>query len=200
MRIITLANNGSQLAKSLGIAHRYNPVATVSAEAYAIKSRAQTAQLISNYLKRRIVDSFAVRPVMVVDADQGAIVRPAAKIIIHGSEIFFEVPRRRNGWLEDLSEKLKRYERVFEGKEVPTVVVNGEDERMNREVARMVAENAFNLEILYTDDLAMFGEKFRYSIYDIGADGAKRCFDFIALSSPAPQVVAEPQIGPSSFM
>ena len=179
MRIITLANYGSQLAKSLGVVHRFNPMSTASAEAYAVKSRAQTAQLISNYLKQQFVDSFTVRPVIVVDADQGAIIRPAASITIQGSEIFFEVPRRREGWLEDLSEKLKRYELVFEGKDIPTVIINAEDEEMNKEVARMVAERNYKIEILYTDDLAMFGEKFRYSLYTFDSDGERQCYEFI---------------------
>lgn len=178
MRIITLANYGSQLAKSMGVVHRFNPMATASAEAYTMKSRAQTAQLICNYLKQQFVDCFSVRPVMVVDADRGAIIRPAASITVKGSEIFFEVPRRREGWLEDLSEKLKRYELVFEGKPVPTVVINGEDEEMNKAIAKMVLENKYNIEILYTDDLAMFGNKFRYSLYDISANGEKHCFEF----------------------
>ena len=185
MRIITLANYGSQLAKSLGVVHRFNAMATDSAEAYAVKSRAQTAQLISNYLKQRFVDSFAVRPVIVVDADRGAIIRPAASITVRGTEIFFEVPRRRDGWLEDLSEKLERYELVFEGKEMPTVVINGEDEAMNKEISKMVAEKNYNIEILYTDDLAMFGEKFRYSLYDFSSDGTQQCFEFVVLDNAA---------------
>ena len=185
MRIITLANYGSQLAKSMGVVHRFNAMATASAEAYAVKSRAQTAQLISNFLKHQFVDSFAVRPVIVVDADRGAIIRPAASITVQGAEIFFEVPRRRDGWLEDLAEKLKRYELVFEGKETPTVVINAEDEEMNKEVARMVAENGYNFEILYTDDLALFGEKFRYALYGISSEGEKQCFEFIGLDTAA---------------
>ncbi len=179
LRIITLATYGSKLAKSMGVVHRFNPMATASAEAYAMKSRAQTAQLICNYLKQQFVDCFSVRPVMVVDADRGAIIRPAASITIKGEELFFEVPRRRDEWIYDLSEKLRRYELVFEGKPVPTVVINGEDEEMNREIAKMVSENNYNIEILYTDDLAMFGSKFQYSIYDISADGEKHCFEFV---------------------
>jgi hypothetical protein len=96
--------------------------------------------------------------------------------------MYFEVPRRREGWLEDLSDKLKRYELVFEGKDIPTVIINGEDEEMNREISRMVAENNYNFEILYTDDLSMFGEKFRYSIYGILSDGTKQCYEFVNLS------------------
>ena len=176
MRIITLANYGSQLAKSLGIVHRFNAIATASAEAYAVKSRAQTAQLISNYLKNRVADSFSVRPVIVVNPDIGAIIRPAATITIQGEQLFFEVPRRRDGWLEDLEDKLNRYLLVFEGKTLPTVVINGEDEAMNREVAEMIRARGFEFELLYTDDLAMFGPKFRYSLYGFAEDGTKLCY------------------------
>lgn len=176
MRIITLANYGSQLAKSLGVVHRFNAIATASAEAYAVKSRAQTAQLISNYLKNKVADSFAVRPVIVVNPDVGAIIRPAATITVQGEQLFFEVPRRREGWLDDLEDKLNRYLLVFDGKSLPTIVINGEDEDMNREAASMIHSKGFQFEILYTDDLAMFGSRFRYSLYGFDEDGTKLCY------------------------
>lgn len=88
MRIIILANYGSQLGKSLGVVHRFNAFATASTEAYAVKSRAQNAQLISNYLKNKVADSFAVRPVIVVNPVAGAIIRPAATITVHGNSCF----------------------------------------------------------------------------------------------------------------
>jgi len=163
-RIITLAKYGSQLAKSLGVTHRFNPIATASAEPYAVKSRVQTAQLICNYLKNRIVDSFNVRPVIVINPDLGAIIRPAATITVQGVQLFFEVPRRRENWLEDLEDKLNRYTLVF-GNAAPTIIINGEDEDMNREAAKMIRRKSYNFEFLYTDDLSMFGTKFKYSLY-----------------------------------
>lgn len=184
MRIITLANYGSQLAKNLGVIHRFNAIATASAEPYAVKSRVQTAQLISNYLKNKVVEAFAVRPIIVVNPDMGAIIRPAATITVQGEQLFFEVPRRRDGWLEDLEDKLNRYLLVFEGKPLPTVVINGEDEDMNREVAGMIRAKGFEFEILYTDDLAMFGPKFKYSLYGFDEDGTKQCY-FMSVSEIA---------------
>jgi len=56
---------------------------------------------------------------------------------------------------------------------------------MNKEVARMVAENGYNFEILYTDDLALFGEKFRYALYGISSEGEKQCFEFVGLDTAA---------------
>lgn len=176
LRIITLANYGSQLAKSMGIVHRFNAIATASAEAYSIKSRAQTAQLISNYLKNQVADEFSVRPVIAVNPNQGAIIRPAAIITIQGEKLFFEVPRRREGWIEDLEDKLERYLLVFDGKELPTIVINSEDEEMNQEAAQMILSKNFGFEVLYTDDLAMFGAKFKYSLYGFDADGNKQCY------------------------
>lgn len=177
MRIITLANYGSQLAKSLGIVHRFNAIATASAEAYAVKSRAQTAQMISNYLKNRVAEDFSVRPVIVVNPDQGAIIRPAATITVQGEKLYFEVPRRRDGWLEDLEDKLERYLLVFDNNELPTIVINGEDEEMNHEAAKMISRKGFGFEVLYTDDLAMFGAKFKYSLYGFDNDGNKQCYE-----------------------
>lgn len=164
-RIITLMKYGSQLAKSLGVVHRFNPIATASAEPYAIKSRTETAQLICNWLKNLPVDSFSVRPVMVVDADAGAIIRPAATIDIWGETIYFEVPRKHEGWLADLIEKLNRYKLVFEKDNLPTIVINGEDTNMNFEIFKELKEKKFNTEILFTDDLSMFGTNFSTCLY-----------------------------------
>lgn len=179
-RIITLTNYGSQLAKSFGVYHRFNSFATASAEAHTVKSRAQTAHLISNYLKNRIADGFEVRPVIVVDAENSKIVRPAASIKVLDEKIYFEVPRRHEGWLEDLLDKVHRYELVFDGKPAPTVIINGEDEGMNREIAASIAKLNLPMEILYTDDLAMFGPKFRWSIYGFADDGTKQCYELLA--------------------
>ena len=179
LRIITLTNYGSRLARSLGIYHSFNPLAAAAAEPYEAKSRAQTTHLICNYLKNRIVDEFEVRPVIVVDPTNHKIVRPAASMRILGEKLYFEVPRRHEGWLENLLDKLRRYMLVFEGQPSPTVVINGEDEKMNREIAAYLRRHAIPLEILYTDDLAMFGEKFNRSIYDFGDDGNKQCYELV---------------------
>lgn len=164
-RIITLMKYGSQLAKSLGVVHRFNPIATASAEPYAIKSRTETAQLICNWLKNLPVDCFSVRPVKVVDADAGAIIRPAATIDIWGETIYFEVPRKHEGWLADLIEKLNRYKLVFGKDNLPTIVINGEDTNMNFEIFKELKGKNFNTEILFTDDLSMFGTNFSTCLY-----------------------------------
>lgn len=164
-RIITLMKYGSQLAKSLGVVHRFNPIATATAEPYAIKSRTETAQLICNWLKNLPVDRFSVRPVKVFDADAGAIIRPAATIDIWDETIYFEVPRKHEGWLTDLIEKLNRYELVFGKDNLPTIVINGEDFDMNLEIFKELKEKDFKAEILYTDDLSMFGTNLSTCLY-----------------------------------
>ena len=174
-RIITLMNYGSRLAKNLGIVHRFNPIAVASAEPYAIKSRTETTQLICNWLKNLPIESFAVRPVKVVDADIGAIIRPAATIEIWGETLFFEVPRKHNGWLEDLIGKLHRYELVFGKDSLPTIVINGEDPAMNLEISKALSTENIKADFLFTDDLAMFGPKFNSCLYTFdGSDNILR--------------------------
>lgn len=174
-RIITLMKYGSQLAKNLGVVHRFNPIATASAEPYAIKSRAETTQLICNWLKNLPVESFAVRPVKVMNADMGAIIRPAATIEIWGETLFFEVPRRHDGCLEDLIGKLHRYELVFGKDLLPTIVINGEDAAMNLEISKAIRKENIRTDFLFTDDLAMFGPGFGSCLYTFdGSDNILR--------------------------
>lgn len=164
-RIITLMKYGSQVARSLGIAHYFNPIAVATAQAPAVKSRTETVQLICNWLKNLPVEKFAVRPTVVVDASIGAIVRPAATIDIAGDTLYFEVPRRHEDWLEDLIEKLHRYELVFGKDKMPSIVINGEDAEMNLEIFNALKNESIDAEIMYTDDLAMFGSSFRSCLY-----------------------------------
>lgn len=178
-RIIILTNYGSQLAKSLGIIHRFNPINTAAMTTAIAKSRCQTTQLIVNYLKNVSIDSFKVRPVIVKDPDEGAIVRPAASIIMNGEFIDFEVPRRSEDWLENLADKLNRYKLCFEEKDLPAIVINGEDEEMNREIYEYLKDKGVGFDILYTDDLAMFGVNFKYSLYTFNEDGVKQHFEFV---------------------
>lgn len=175
-RIITLTLFGSKLARSLGVNHRFNALTVATAPAYAVKARAETAQLVCNYLKNIDVDYFKVRPVIVVNADEGAIVRPSLMISVSGEMLSFEVVRRHDGWEEDLSDKLQRYLSVFKEESFPTIVINGEDEGMNLEISGLLKEISFDKDVLYTDDLATFGQMFKYSLYQFDENGNKQCF------------------------
>lgn len=176
MRIITLTSYGSRVAKGLGVIHRFNPLSTATAEPYAIKSRCETTQLICNWLKNLPVEKFSVRPVMVVNADIGAIIRPAASINIWGETIYFETPRMHDGWLEDLVEKLHRYKLVFGKEETPTIIINGESEDMNILIHKALQNENLNAEIMYTDDLIMFGKNFKKCLYSFDESFNKLCF------------------------
>lgn len=178
-RIIILTNYGSQLAKGLGIIHRFNPINTAAMTPAIAKSRCQTTQLIVNYLKNVSIDAFKVRPVIVKNPDEGAIVRPAASIIVNGEFMDFEVHRRCEDWLENIVDKLSRYKLCFKEKEMPAIVINGEDEEMNREIHNYLKANSLEFEVLYTDDLAMFGPNFKYSLYSFGEDGEKLYLEFV---------------------
>ncbi|MCM1364868.1 MAG: hypothetical protein NC122_06780 [Faecalibacterium sp.] len=173
-RVITLTNYGSQIADELGVIHRFdhNRERRRQAETYSVKSRTETTQLICNWLKNLSIEKFSVRPVIVVDPDNHAIIRPAATISLNGDTLYFEVPRRHEGWLDDINEKLHRYELVFGGKDnVPEIVINGEDEEMNREIFNSLKGKGISSKIMYTDDLKMFGDGFRTSLYTFDSDG-----------------------------
>ena len=82
---------------------------------------------------------------------------------------------QKNAW--------KKHELVFAEGEKPTVVINGEDEDMNREIEALVRENGFTMEYLYTEDLLMFGERFRSSLYSFNPDGSIQCYEFMELEA-----------------
>ena len=178
-QIIILTNHGSQLAKSFGIVHRFNAINMASMTVATAKARCQTTQLIVNFLKNIDLDCFKVRPVIVKNPDEGAIVRPAASIAIRGEYINIEVPRREDEWMENLMEKLNRYKLVFPPQEMPSVIINGEDEEMNREIFIRLRSSNNDMEIMFTDDLATFGVNFRYSLYSFAEDGSKLHFEFV---------------------
>lgn len=178
-RVIHLTVKGSQLVKSYGVMHRFNPNETIDAP--TAKARAQTSMTIVNFLKHlsdRVTD-FKVRPILVNKTvlDEG-IVRPAGAITVDGEEFFFEVPRRgRFNWKEDLAEKLYRYTVVFEG-EVPCVVLNCEDKQMSRELLDHLNGTAdihgFPMEnVLFTDDLSLFGKGFSTCLYTFDGRGER---------------------------
>lgn len=181
LRIICLTGYGSKLARSMDISHRFNPLEVLDAP--TAKSRAQTSMLITNFIKNLQIDDFEVRPVLLrKEAHPDAIVRPAARIRLFGENVFFEVPRSgKANYLEDLADKLRRYTLVFD--ELPNVVINGEDEQMNRTIFDYLSTNAkehgFDISnIMFTDDLAQFGTRFSTCLYAFDEKSGKIHFEF----------------------
>ncbi len=102
-RVLTLTEYGSRLAKALSVNHRYNGIALAAAMPHEVKSRCATAQLVVQFLKHfPAVDEYHIRPVVVVNPDNHAIVRPAASLKIDGEWLNIESPRRVDGYLENL--------------------------------------------------------------------------------------------------
>ena len=89
------------------------------------------------------------------------------------------MPRRSEDWLENIADKLNRYKLCFEENALPAIVINGEDEDMNREIHEFLKSKGIDMDILYTDDLAMFGPNFKYSLYTFDEDGNKLHFEFV---------------------
>lgn len=178
LRIITLTDFGSRLAGALGVRHKFNSFAVATADCYSIKSRCETTQLICNWLKNLSDDiqQFQVRPIISVNREIGAVVRPSARIDICDETIYFEVPRNHEDYLEELIEKLHRYELVFGKDNPPAIIINGENEEMNREIFHALQKEKISAEIMYTDDLANFGGGFRTSIYSFNEEGKKQIF------------------------
>lgn len=176
IRIITLTNYGSRVARGIGVAHRFNPLAAATAEPYAIKARCETTQLICNWLKNLPVERFSVRPVKSINSGIGAIIRPAATINIWDETIYFEVPRKHDCWLDELMGKFHRYELVFEKEEMPPIIINGENTEMNVEIFKALQKENIQAEIMFTDDLSMFGKNFKNCLYSFDASLNKICF------------------------
>lgn len=183
LRIICLTGYGSKVARSMEISHHFKPLEVL--DAATAKSRAQTSMLITNFIMNLSddIENFEVRPVLLrKEVHPDAIVRPAAKIRMFDEDIYFEVPRSgKANHLEDLTDKLRRYTLVFD--ELPSVVINGEDEQMNRCIYEYLSahctEHGFNLSnILFTDDLAQFGTGFNTCLYSFDESGNKVCFEF----------------------
>lgn len=169
--VITLSKFGSQYARTLDVPHTFNPFNTVSAQAYSMKSRIQTTQLICNWLKNVELEYFNVRPLKNHDAKKNAIIRPSASMKILDEILYFEVPRRHEDWLEDISDKLNRYKLVFKYNTDFTLIINGEDEEMNRKIDDIAKKIDLDFDILFTDDLAMFGPAFKTCLYNFDEFG-----------------------------
>lgn len=181
LRLIALSQNGSNLAKEFGIQHAFNAKLTRKTTGFEAKSRAQISQLLLNFMKRSIVKEFEIRPVIVVHTDLGKIVRPACSININGNKVFFEVPRCHPGYLDNIIDKLHRYNLCF--KDPITLVINGESESMNRDIFFTLKRYNYKFEIFYTDDLAMFGNNFRYCLYSFNDNGDVQYYEFINLDN-----------------
>ncbi len=176
-RVLTLTQYGSRLAKSLSVTHRYNGIALAAATPHEVKSRCAAAQLVVQFLKYfDAIDEYYIRPVLVVDADNSAIVRPAASFKINDEWINVEVPRRFDGYLDDLIDKLNRYELCFADKNPPTILICCEDDDMADEINGKIGLRKYNINVYYTTDLSLFGKKFLQGLYQYDINGTKRRF------------------------
>jgi len=176
-RVLTLTQYGSRLAKSLFVTHRYNGIALAAATPHEVKSRCAAAQLVVQFLKYfDAIDEYYIRPVLVIDAENSAIVRPAASFKINDEWINVEVPRRFEGYLDDLIDKLDRYELCFADKTPPTILICCEDDEMADEVNSEISLHKHNSNIFFTTDLALFGIRFHQCLYQYDMNGTKRHF------------------------
>lgn len=182
-RVICLTGFGSRVAKSMGIVHRFNPLEVLDAP--TAKCRSQISMVIANFIKNLPdgIDSFEVRPLLLAkEAAPDGIVRPSAKLRMFGEDVYVEV--LRSGFpdhLTFLADKLRRYMLVLG--EAPSLIINGEDEAMNRAIYEYLRDHGedhgFPLSgILFTDDLAQFGPGFATCLYSFDESGNKVCFEF----------------------
>lgn len=182
LRFFILTNVGLALVReNTKLIPKVNLSKMADMQPYEVKGRAQIMQLACNYIKHIDgITRIAVRPVFAADPKEGRIVRPALIInMFYRKPLFFEVPRRHEGWQEDLLGKLGRYFLVFNKYAMPTLIINGEDEEMNREAAMLLREHNVDMEIYFTDDLATFGPAFRYSIYGFDANGDRQDYEIM---------------------
>jgi len=142
---------------------------------YEIKSRCACSQLVIQFLKHfSKVDEYQIRPVLVVDPDNHAIVRPAASLKIDGEWLNIEAPRRSDGYLDNLADKLDRYGLCFADKNPPTILICAEDDDMACEINSVVRERNCDFDIYYTTDLALFGRNFSKCIFQFDSNCLKK--------------------------
>jgi len=183
VKIICLTGNGSRIAQSMGVVHRFNPLEVV--DVTTLKTRAQTCMLITNFLKNIVDDIsfFEPRPIITnKEYHPDAIVRPSCMINMYGEDVYFEVVRSGHAdYCTALADKLHRYTLVFPDAH-PNVVINGEDTEMNRKIFSYLKENTdhgFDVSnIMFTDDIAQFGASFKNCLYSFAEDGSKIYFEF----------------------
>ena len=168
MKVYTMSKYGVDAMRSLGVSVRMNMFENATNDASQFKRKAAAANLIVNWLKNLSVYSISIRPLLTGKQD-GAVVRPIAQIWLWNTKVFIEVPRTYDGWLDDFLDKLHRYDLVFADR--PTIVINGENVEMNREISAAAAREKINAEIFYTDDLAMYGTSFKTGLYTFTPDG-----------------------------
>jgi hypothetical protein len=170
------------MVKSLGTPHRFHALDVLDAP--TMKNRSQTTMMITQFLLhlRDHISDFSIRPVLVrKEIHPDAIVRPAAIIRLMSENFCIEVPRSgMRDYLSFYTDKLRRYALVF-GEQQPRLIFCGEDEEFNRNLYRHLTlhskEHGFALSnILFTHDVAQFGERFNTCLYTFAEDGSKITF------------------------
>lgn len=169
---------GSEFTKFLGAKHSYNAHSIIDAPIEDVKKFAQGAQLLTNFQKNLPVTSFAYRPVRVSNPKLGGIIRPTFTVKVWGEILYIEVIRRNCGWLEHITEKLKRYETTLKDPQV-TVILCCEDEEMSKETAKHLADFEYQMDIIFTHDVASFGPNFKHSLYAYDPDFNKVTFEIV---------------------
>ncbi len=183
-QVHTLNKNGSELAKVLGISHNFSPFA-IGMHPSEIKRMLAANQIMNAFLKSGMkLDWMKRGQVINSRTDKSSVVRPSFTVSADGTVLMYEVVRRGEFWREYLVDKLKRYCLVFDSwadnswdiAEQPMLIMNGENEAHNREIAELAKQAG--VQVLFTEDLLLFGSMFFQSIYAFDAAGNRQFYRF----------------------
>ena len=173
--VMALTYAGYFFAEYLGVkCDISNPFKMLDRHILKVKIFAQAAMLVTNYIKNMPVEKFAIRPDINYDEGRKSI-SPNAYMRIGGTDFYVLVIRNQDTWKDYLVNKLNEYSDFMvqesNAENVPVLIINGESVDMNFEVNELLRENNINLNVAFTDDLAMFGNGFKYSLYDFDDEG-----------------------------
>lgn len=183
-KVFTLHKNGSELAKQMNVQHSYSPYSR-GMLASDVKRILETNQVCSIFLKSSLkIDWFKRGEVISSKQCKDAVVRPSLAVCVDGEVLLFEVVRKGEFWKTNLENKLMRYMKLFENwaenawglQELPALVINGESQEHNAEIAEMAKE--LGMQLLFTEDLKLCGASFYQSLYEFAADGTPEYFRF----------------------
>lgn len=184
-KIISLDKNGSEIAKRLEVPHNWSAFQRVD-EPWKVKTILCCNQIRNAYLKSKLeLNWFRVREKL---TSNDITVRPSFATQISDTVFLFDVVRKREDWKNIFIEKIFRYDELLQNfqnnswdiSENPYVVINGENFEHNCEIFEIISDLDLTIlpNILFTEDLLQFGEKFKKSLYTIEQDGSPKYLQF----------------------
>ena len=185
-KIVSLDKNGDEIAKRLDVPHTWNAFQRVD-EAWKLKTVLCCNQIRNAYLKSKLpLKWFKVREKLTIGE---LAIRPSFATQISDTNFIFEVVRQKEDWINVFIEKIGRYDEILNNLEGNSwdmsgdyyLVINGENFEHNLKILEIIRSLKLSIpieNILFTEDLLQFGEKFKNSLYTISKDNSPDYLQF----------------------